>query len=84
MSNKFFIFIIFLSLNYLCFANPIDSMNEDIVKLDEVNTEQNQNQKQNIGVKIDTLTQKAQTLFLLKQNNELILNEQKIGVTNGK
>lgn len=83
MSNKLLIFIMFFNMNF-CFANPIDTMNEDIIKLDELNTEQNQKHRQNIGAKVDTLTQKAQSLFLLKQNNELILNEQKIGATNGK
>lgn len=83
MLNKLFIFTIFLSSNLL-FANPIDSMNENIVKLDKLNTEQNQKHKQNIGAKVDTLTQKAQSLFLIRQNNELILNEQKIGATNGE
>lgn len=83
MPNKLFVFIMLLNMN-LCFANPIDSMNKNIQELEELHTQQNQKHRQNIGAKIDTLTQKSQTLFLIKQNNYLIFNEQKIGATNGK
>ncbi len=66
------------------FANPIDSMSDKIVKLDEMQTEQNLKHRQNIQATINTLTQKEQNLFLLKQGNELLLNEQKTRAVNGK
>ena len=77
----FFIGIILCSIS---FANPIDNMNELIIRLNEFHTEENQKHQQNIQTKINTLTEKSQSLFLLRQNNELLLNEQKIGVINGK
>lgn len=74
---KCFIALICLIPN-LSYANPIDTMNEKINEFNNLNTEQNTKLNQSINAKANTLTQKSKSLFLLKQNNELLMLEHKI------
>lgn len=76
-------FLLFLLPSFIL-ANPIDSMNDKILELKDLSDKQNTSIEKNNNAKIDTLTQKQKSLFLLKQSNELILIEHKIGATNGK
>ena len=77
------IFLLFLLPSFIL-ANPIDSMNDKILELKDLSNKQNTSIEKNNNAKIDTLTQKQKTLFLLKQSNQLILLEHKIGANNGE
>lgn len=77
------LFFLFLLSNCVL-ANPIDSMNDKLLQLGDLSEEQNINIEKNKNAIINTLTQKQKSLFLLKQSNELILIEHKIGAVNGK
>ncbi len=76
-------FLFFLISNFIL-ANPIDSMNDKLLQLKDLSEKQNTSIEKNKDAKINTLTQKQKSLFLLKQSNELILIEHKIGAVNGK
>lgn len=71
------LFLAFISVN-LSYANPIDTMNDKINELNNLNAEQNTKLNQSINARANTLTQKSKSLFLLKQNNELLMLEHKI------
>ncbi|WP_416860873.1 hypothetical protein [Helicobacter ganmani] len=77
------LFFLFLLSNCVS-ANPIDSMNDKLLQLKDLSEKQNTSIEKNKNAKINTLTQKQKSLFLLKQSNELILIEHKIGAVNGK
>lgn len=81
---KFKIFFILIGFINQALANPIDTMDKNITKLNEFHIQQNQNYEKYIKVKINTLIDISQSIFLLKQNNELLLIEQKIGAVNGQ
>lgn len=81
---KFKIFFILIGFIHQALANPIDTMDRNITKLNELHTQQNQNYEKYMKVKINTLTDISQSIFLLKQNNELLFIEQKIGAVNGQ
>lgn len=76
-------FLLFLLPSFIL-ANPIDSMNDKILELKDLSDKQNTSIEKNNNAKIDTLIQKQKTLFLLKQSNQLILLEHKIGANNGE
>ena len=76
-------FFLFLLPSFIL-ANPIDSMNDKILELKDLSDKQNTSIEKNNNAKIDTLTQKQKTLFLLKQSTQLILLEHKIGANNGE
>ena len=59
-------------------------MNDKILELKDLSDKQNTSIEKNNNAKIDTLIQKQKTLFLLKQSNQLILLEHKIGANNGE
>ena len=76
-------FFLFLLPSFIL-ANQIDSMNDKILELKDLSNKQNTSIEKNNNAKIGTLTQKQKTLFLLKQSNQLILLEHKIGANNGE
>lgn len=76
--------ILFFLIPNFILANPIDSMNDKLLQLGDLSEKQNTSIEKNKNAKINTLTQKQKSLFLLKQSNELILIEHKIGAVNGK
>ncbi|WP_416861372.1 hypothetical protein, partial [Helicobacter ganmani] len=76
--------ILFFLIPNFILANPIDSMNDKLLQLRDLSEKQNTSIEKNKNATINTLTQKQKSLFLLKQSNELILIEHKIGAVNGK
>lgn len=76
--------ILFFLIPNFILANPIESMNDKLLQLGDLSEKQNTSIEKNKNAKINTLTQKQKSLFLLKQSNELILIEHKIGAINGK
>ncbi|MBX7491248.1 hypothetical protein [Helicobacter turcicus] len=79
---KLLLISIFLLFNQ-ALSNPIDSMQDKITKLESLNTNQNNTLNKLQKVYTNTLTDRTNTLFLLKQYNALLLLESKIGALNG-